>query len=603
MLRGKQIYEYMLNTFGDQCPSYATLKNWITSLKRGKKIILKSISGNFRSGHLTGILGSSGAGKTTLLNVLAGDTQTNISGKIHVNGRPRIMKNFCKTACYIRQEDLIQPFLTVKESISIVAELKLGQSFSAAEKECVTSGILSMIGLGASLNTSVENLSGGERKRLIIALELVNNPGIFFLDEPTTGLDDVSMRSCINLLKCLTLQGRNVICTLHQPSDSLLKLFDTVYFMSNGYCIYNGTVANLIPFLSTAKFPCPKNYNPADYIIEIVHDQQSNAIELKNIIDNGSSTTYSQNSGEDSNHLLKRESSNTRPPTTRVKGPAPHTAFSGSKQLLKMASSSSTQSNKRKHERLALVQNMKILSKVESGVPFTDMANHFHIGRLTVYDIQKNRNKIENCVTEAESGIGKRQTMRTATIPNGLTREDVEGWFEEYTEIYELHLTDDELLNKSVEPENSLNKEVVLRVDCTVKSEDTLDGVDRGACIGSAVAVPLVLLTVYGIGHGDSLGAFIELLMFMSYVRHAFIGLATAIYKDQGRFQCDEVFCFFGDSEFLLGKMGMAENKFITEAAILFVFFVIHQVLLYIFLKIRVSSSRKLFRNWELMEL
>ncbi|GJQ84326.1 hypothetical protein Trydic_g5264 [Trypoxylus dichotomus] len=262
------------------------------SCQVGKKDILKSVSGKFSSGQLTGILGSSGAGKTTVLDVLAGDAQGTVSGRIYINGEPRVMSDFRKTTCYLRQEDLIQPFLTVLESVTIATHLKLGKRFSDEEKHSVVRGILSTIGLDTSRDTEVENLSGGQRKRLTIALELVNNPAVIFLDEPTTGLDDVTMRQCIKLLKSLASQGRNVICTIHQPSDSILKLFDLVYFLSDGYCIYNGTVPDLVPFLSNAGCPCPTSYNPADYIIEVVNDQKTKILQFSNMTNNGNTKSH-----------------------------------------------------------------------------------------------------------------------------------------------------------------------------------------------------------------------------------------------------------------------------------------------------------------------
>lgn len=115
------------------------------------------------------------------------------------------------------------------------------------------------------MSTRTEHLSGGQKKRLSIALELLNNPPVFFLDEPTSGLDNVSALTCIKLLKKLAAEGRTIICTIHQPPDSLFQLFDLVYVVAKGYCVYQGTPQDIVPFLSTAGFECPMNYSPADY--------------------------------------------------------------------------------------------------------------------------------------------------------------------------------------------------------------------------------------------------------------------------------------------------------------------------------------------------
>lgn len=112
-------------------------------------------------------------------------------------------------------------------------------------------------------------MSGGERKRLSIALELVANPTIFFLDEPTSGLDDVTAAQCIRLLKDLAKQGRTVVCTIHQPSAAVFGIFDQIFVVAKGQCVYQGSPQALVPMLSQFNLECPKSYNPADYIIEL----------------------------------------------------------------------------------------------------------------------------------------------------------------------------------------------------------------------------------------------------------------------------------------------------------------------------------------------
>ncbi|XP_011252169.1 ATP-binding cassette sub-family G member 1 [Camponotus floridanus] len=240
----------------------------VPSSRKESKILLKGISGQFKSGELTAIMGPSGAGKSTLLNVLAGYKFTEISGSININGQPRDMQEFKKMSCYIMQNDLAAPGLTVIEAMTFAADLKLGRRKSQSEKHFVINEILAMLRLSEVQDTFMEQLSGGERKRLLIALELVNNPPVIFLDEPTTGLDELSSFHCIDSLQKLAHFGRNVICSIHTPNASIFNKFDHVYVMTDGQCTYKGT-SNVLPFLKSLNLECPKHYNPADFLIEI----------------------------------------------------------------------------------------------------------------------------------------------------------------------------------------------------------------------------------------------------------------------------------------------------------------------------------------------
>lgn len=172
-------------------------------------------------------------------------------------------------SAYITQDDRLEGLLTVIENMRIAADLKLPTTTPRYEKETIIEEILTTLGLYEHMNTRAAQLSGGQKKRLSIALELVNNPTVMFLDEPTSGLDSSSCMQVVNLLKILARQGRTIICTLHQPSASLFQLFDMVYVLSKGDCLFQGATNQLIPYLERMKLPCPMYHNPADYIIEL----------------------------------------------------------------------------------------------------------------------------------------------------------------------------------------------------------------------------------------------------------------------------------------------------------------------------------------------
>ncbi|XP_071454970.1 ATP-binding cassette sub-family G member 1-like [Hetaerina americana] len=265
---------------------------------KGHKLILRNISGIFRSGQLTAIIGPSGSGKSTLLNVLAGYKCGGATGCVNTNGYPRNLSKFRKLSRYIMQEDKLQCHISVWEALRTAADLKLGSQLSNLEKDRTLDEIIMCLRLQKCRDTRTQNLSGGERKRLSIALELVDNPPVIFLDEPTTGLDDLSSAQCISLLQQLARGGRTIICSLHTPSARLFSTFDHVYVVAEGQCAYTGAPQQIVPFLQrTLSLACPKTYNPADFVIEVSSGEYGDLTErMVMAVDNGRSRCWTEES-------------------------------------------------------------------------------------------------------------------------------------------------------------------------------------------------------------------------------------------------------------------------------------------------------------------
>ncbi|KZC04860.1 ATP-binding cassette sub-family G member 1 [Dufourea novaeangliae] len=243
-----------------------------SSLLAEYKEILHGVSGEFKAGELIAIMGPSGAGKSTLLNVLAGYTVKGVQGTILVNGKVRVpySERWKRTSCYIQQDALMRTRITVGEAMTVAAHLKLGYTISSAYKHTQVLELLELLGLSHCYDTLCGKLSGGQKKRLDVALELLSNPSVLFLDEPTTGLDSASCSQCIALLKRLAkMERRTVICTIHQPSALLLEMFDSVYAVAGGYCIFRGPVKSLLPHMSSVGADCPAYHNPADFLLEV----------------------------------------------------------------------------------------------------------------------------------------------------------------------------------------------------------------------------------------------------------------------------------------------------------------------------------------------
>ncbi|XP_024922481.2 pleiotropic drug resistance protein 3 [Ziziphus jujuba] len=244
--------------------------------------LLRDITGAFRPGILTALMGVSGAGKTTLLDVLSGrKTGGKIEGDIRISGYPKVQKTFARISGYCEQTDIHSPHITVEESVMYSAWLRLPPETDPQIKARFVEEVIATIELDGIKDCLVgipgqSGLSTEQQKRLTIAVELVSNPSIIFMDEPTSGLDARAASIVMRVVKNIVATGRTTVCTIHQPSIDVFESFDELILMKmGGQIIYSGMLGHhsskLIEYFEGIPgVPRIKdNYNPATWMLEI----------------------------------------------------------------------------------------------------------------------------------------------------------------------------------------------------------------------------------------------------------------------------------------------------------------------------------------------
>ncbi|PHT41424.1 hypothetical protein CQW23_20278 [Capsicum baccatum] len=249
---------------------------------QNKLQLLSDITGALRPGILTALMGVSGAGKTTLLDVLAGrKTSGYVEGEIKIGGYPKVQETFARVSGYCEQTDIHSPQITVEESVIFSAWLRLHPQIDSKKKYEFVKEVLEIIELDGIKDVlvgmpGVSGLSTEQRKRLTIAVELVANPSIIFMDEPTTGLDARSAAIVMRAVKNVAETGRTIVCTIHQPSIDIFEAFDELIILkTGGRMIYWGPVGRnsckmIEYFEDISGVPkIKKNYNPATWMLEV----------------------------------------------------------------------------------------------------------------------------------------------------------------------------------------------------------------------------------------------------------------------------------------------------------------------------------------------
>ena len=239
--------------------------------------LLSQVTGEITGGSFWGIMGGSGAGKSTFINVLMGK-HSHTGGITRINGSASASSKYKKVIGYVPQDDVVLPELTVRENILHSAKVRLPSYWGDQDVQKHVELVLKCLKLSHVQDSRVGStaapiISGGERKRVSIGMELAAAPMALFLDEPTSGLDATSASSIMSILKAISILGITVVTIIHQPRQEIFEALDSILLLGAGRVIYAGKEAEVQAYFENCGFKFPECHNPADTIMDIIAGQ------------------------------------------------------------------------------------------------------------------------------------------------------------------------------------------------------------------------------------------------------------------------------------------------------------------------------------------
>lgn len=278
----------------------------MTVNKKGEdRKLLSEVWGEVPKRDVTAIMGPSGSGKTSLLNILAGRTFTKgcltVESDVRLDSFPvdPTRLEVRKQVAFVAQDDSLQATSTPREAIKFSAKLRLPRSMTESQLDALTTKMLNELGLDSCADTyvggaMVKGISGGERKRTSVGVELVTKPSLVFLDEPTSGLDSFSAMQLVQLLHKVAKAGSSVLFTIHQPTSEVFNGFDSLILLNKGEVMYQGSVARIPTYFAEHGYPMPNNHNPADWIMAIAQQHPQEDLKKSGFFESCNTAEYDE---------------------------------------------------------------------------------------------------------------------------------------------------------------------------------------------------------------------------------------------------------------------------------------------------------------------
>ncbi|XP_017080688.1 ATP-binding cassette sub-family G member 1 isoform X2 [Drosophila eugracilis] len=569
-------------------------------------------------------MGPSGAGKSSLLNAISGFRRNGVTGSIKIKR---------DNACYITQDDHHQTLLTVEELMNLACDLKLKHRHKKAE---IMTDILENLHLNHRRNVTAEKLSGGERKRLSIALELVDNPNIFFLDEPTSGLDEVTAAQCIRLLQAMAYEGRTIVCTIHQPSATIYNYFDSIYVLAKGQCVYQGSPRATIPFLRLAQLDCPRHYSPSDYIIELVDAEDGHLVPaLSELTENGK-LIYVASQSDQLGASLASQQAITTMFVEQQKRPFLPSFFAGSaastdgsliggtSALLEQVRAFSKRLHTDRRDISAVRQFMVLMRVMLLRITRARLAltiqlfHHLLCGLffgLIFFQLGNQGGRmfdhLKFCIGAVLMIVYTQVMVPILSYPaevKVVKKETFNRWYTltpYYMALTVSRLPLQVLLNitfmavtywMSGLPQQfwrfGIFVAVGLMISLVAEGMGLAIGatfsITNGSVVGPMIIAPLMGLAVYGFDFAPRIPAGMQLLMKFSYIRVGVVSLVLAVFGFQREeLDCDEIYCHFSDPRVLLKFLDVEKVSMFHQFGILAMLMLFFRVIMYISLRKR----------------